>query len=341
MRAEVVQFPSVDTARRGAVVIVAYGRDTELPACIDSLRAHLPREVAIVVVDNASPQPLAHGIAARFDDVHILRACANGGYAGGNNIGAAHALSLGAPLLYFLNDDTVVTAGFWEACEATLSAPGVAVAGSILVHFARPAVMQIAGWSLDRETLHESFRGVEEDYDASFATDHACDAVFGAAFMMRGAVFAGLGGFDERFFHLSEELDLCLQARDAGHEVRYAGRSIVLHKGGASLSHAAPRYAYYLFRNRLWLWRRHVRRDVFWRHAPQRIGRMLTNQWRGRSWLRRDPAALWATLRGCCAGFFMPCAPLRPSFPAGPGRIQKADTRPKIGTSRAGGATDQ
>jgi GT2 family glycosyltransferase len=326
LRADIVQCPSPATADRGAVVVVVYGRDDDLPACIESLNTHLPPGVAIVVVDNASPRPLAPAIASRFPAVHVLRARENGGYAGGNNIGADYALSLGTPLLYFLNDDTVVTAGFWEACEEALADPTTAVAGSILVHFARPTVMQIAGWTLDRDTLCEGFRGVEETRDESFAGRWSCDAVFGAAFMMRGPVFAALGGFDERFFHLSEELDLCLRTRAAGHEVCYAGGSLVLHKGGASLSHAAPRYAYYLFRNRLWLWRRHASRAVFLRRAPQRIGRMLLEQWRGRSWLRRDIGTLWATLRGCAAGFFTPCAPVPYPFDSREPRIHSVNT---------------
>lgn len=295
-------------AKRGAVIIVVYEKYHDLAECLDSLYKHLPEGVAVIIVDNASSQPIGEQIARRFPSVAVIRARTNGGYAGGNNIGASYALSIGAPKLYFLNDDTIVSPGFWEACERELEREGCAIAGSLLVHHARPRILQIAGWDLDRSNLCEHFRGVEQALDEAFRGRHACDAVFGAGFMMRAEVFASLGGFDERYFHLSEELDLCLAARDAGWEVVYAGGSVVRHKGGASLAHTAPRYVYYLFRNRLWLWRRFVPKSVFWRYAPRRAGRMLWNQVKtpGRSW-----RAVMAACGGIIAGFLSGRKPAR------------------------------
>jgi GT2 family glycosyltransferase len=48
--------------------------------------------------------------------------------------------------------------------------------------------------------------------------------------LMPARVFAQLGGFDEKFFLYSEEVDLCCRIRSAGLEVWYLHTARLLHK---------------------------------------------------------------------------------------------------------------
>ncbi len=300
----VVQRPSSTSGRiRGAVIVLVYGRGQDLPACLDSLRVHSPPEVAVIVVDNGSPVPVAPPIAPAYPGVHFLRAARNRGYAGGNNVGAAYAFKLGAPLLYFLNDDTEVTDGFWQACEEAVQTRGASVVGSMLVRYDRPDTIELAGWHLDLRTLGETYRGVDEKYGPKFADYHPCDGVFGAALMVRADLFRAMGGFDLSYFHLWEEIDLCLRARGRGEVVACAGRSVVRHKGGASLGRQKPRWVFYLVRNKIWKWRRHAKPAVFWSYAPRRIARLLLTQLRSDSWLPRGVPHVLAAWAGTAAGF--------------------------------------
>ena len=56
------------------------------------------------------------------------------------------------------------------------------------------------------------------------------DWVSGAFMLIRRQALESLGGFDERFFLFSEEVDLCTQARRAGWEVRYLPQLTIMHR---------------------------------------------------------------------------------------------------------------
>jgi hypothetical protein len=55
------------------------------------------------------------------------------------------------------------------------------------------------------------------------------DWVMGACMLLRQQMMAAIGGFDERFFLCSEEVDLCRRAREAGWSVQYTPRVTVVH----------------------------------------------------------------------------------------------------------------
>lgn len=63
------------------------------------------------------------------------------------------------------------------------------------------------------------------------------DWVSGCCMLARREMLAELGGFDERFFLFSEDVDLCLRARQGHWEVYYCPQTSVTHRiGGSSRS---------------------------------------------------------------------------------------------------------
>jgi GT2 family glycosyltransferase len=64
---------------------------------------------------------------------------------------------------------------------------------------------------------------------ARYETDGEADWVMGACMLLRSEMLAQTGGFDERFFLFSEEVDLCRRAREAGWAVRYTPSATVVH----------------------------------------------------------------------------------------------------------------
>ena len=49
--------------------------------------------------------------------------------------------------------------------------------------------------------------------------------------MVNREAFAALGGFDERFFMVYEDVDLSYRARLLGYRCRYAADAVVAHHG--------------------------------------------------------------------------------------------------------------
>ena len=89
-------------------------------------------------------------------------------------------------------------------------------------------------------------RGMGAPRDA-FREVEPVDAVSGAAFAIRRAVFEALGGFDEEFFLYVEDTDLSLRARLAGWRCLFAPGSVVYHDYTFRLT---ARKVFYQERNR-------------------------------------------------------------------------------------------
>jgi N-acetylglucosaminyl-diphospho-decaprenol L-rhamnosyltransferase len=62
-----------------------------------------------------------------------------------------------------------------------------------------------------------------------YRAEYAADWMMGACLLLRREMLAAIGGFDERFFLCSEEVDLCHRARAAGWSVIYTPEVTVMH----------------------------------------------------------------------------------------------------------------
>jgi GT2 family glycosyltransferase len=122
--------------------------------------------------------------------------------------------------------------------------------------------------------------------------------VCGAAFLIRRSLFEALGGFDERFFMIYEDVDLSFRARLRGARVLYAPAATVEHAGSASIGRVSPNAVFYGQRNLEWTWFVNMPRGLLWRSLPAHIAYDLTGlaayarQGRLLSWLRGKAAAI-------------------------------------------------
>ena len=62
-----------------------------------------------------------------------------------------------------------------------------------------------------------------------YGQDVACDWTSGSFMLARREALESAGGFDERFFIFSEEVDLCLRIRQAGWDIRHSPEMTILH----------------------------------------------------------------------------------------------------------------
>lgn len=227
---------------RASVIVVAYNSRADLPACLDSILADLGPDDELIVVDNGSTDGCAELVENNYPQVQLIRAT-NTGYAGGNNRGAAAAHG---DYLVFLNPDTVTAPGALGALIAPLAKLGsTALTTACVVLMDRPETVNTCG-----NTMH--FTGLTycrgAGRPAAYYHEPAeVDAVSGAAFAIRRAIFEQLRGFDEQFFMYVEDSDLSLRARLAGYRCDYVPAARVLHNYRMGYS---PGKAFYLERNR-------------------------------------------------------------------------------------------
>jgi GT2 family glycosyltransferase len=238
------------TPRLSVIVLNYNGRDW-LGPCLTALAAQSgapPFEV--VLADNGSTDGSIDFVAARFPTVRIVDNRRNLGFAAGNNAGAKAARG---EVLAFLNNDTVPAADWLarlHAAHAAIAAP--ALVTSKIVFLDRPHIVDSAGDGYLRAggAYKRGHGGGVEAAGVSREVFGAC----GAAFMIARDLFERLGGFDESFFMVYEDVDLSYRARLAGARCYFVADATVRHAGSATLGTMSPTAVYHGQRNLEWTW---------------------------------------------------------------------------------------
>ncbi len=230
--------------RQLTVIIVTFNSAEYVEGLLKSLpAAAVGMALEVIVVDNASTDSTLDRLA-EFNDVTIIAAGGNVGYAAAINIGRRVARA-GGPLA-ILNPDLVLGEEALARLVAELEAdrtvgivtPRLHNADGTTFHHLRrePTPVNALGealfgsrWSRRPIILSEQLRRGDEyvrSRDVAWAG--------GAALVVSAACAAAVGDWDEQFFLYAEETDYMARARAAGFTVRYAPSSHVVHEGGGS-----------------------------------------------------------------------------------------------------------
>lgn len=207
-----------------SIIIPAYNQLEYCRQCVASIQANTRPPYRLILVDNASTD----GVGAFFDEVagaEAVHAPENLGFAGGVNLGLARAEGHAV----ILNSDTIVPPGWLERLSAALlHEADVGLAG--------PRSNCVSGSQEIPGLALESY-GAIMDYAAERARTHAGQRrdvarLVGFCMMIRDAVLAELGGFDEAYgIGNFEDDDYCLRALRAGWRLCVAEDCFVFHYG--------------------------------------------------------------------------------------------------------------
>jgi N-acetylglucosaminyl-diphospho-decaprenol L-rhamnosyltransferase len=228
-----------------SIIIVNWNVCTLLRRCLASVPASAGCDVSyeVIVVDNASHDGSVAMVQAEFPAVRLLANSTNRGFAGGNNQGIA--ASRGRALL-LLNPDTTLAPGALAVLLATLDAqPQVGLVGPRLrnpdgtVQPSRRRFPSLATALIESTPLQPYIPALpllQRYYLADQPDDQEqeVDWLTGACLLVRRTVLQQVGGFDERYFMYSEELDLCRRVRAAGWRILYQPAAEVVHYEGQS-----------------------------------------------------------------------------------------------------------
>jgi N-acetylglucosaminyl-diphospho-decaprenol L-rhamnosyltransferase len=212
-------------------------------------------ESEIILVDNASRDGTVEMVRAEFPRVHLIGNADNRGFTGANN----QALVVARGRYFFLlNPDAELVPGATRALVECMDADQrVGIAGPQLlnpdgtIQSSRRRFPTFVTALLESTRLQQQFpqnRWLNRYYLLDTRDDAAQDVdwVVGAAMIARRQVYEQIGGFDERFFMYSEELDWCYRAKRAGWCVTYFPHARVIHhEGGSSEQVAAARDIYF------------------------------------------------------------------------------------------------
>lgn len=218
-------------APRVSIVIPVYNKIAYTSACLRSIAEH-PSAAAyeVIVVDDGS----SDATPQRLDDItgiRVLRNAQNLGFIGSCNAGAAKARG---EYVLFLNNDTVVTAGWLDALVRCIEqAPQAGLAGAKLVY--PDGRLQEAGGIVFSDGSGWNYGRFEDPADARYGFRREADYCSGAAIVLRRELFEQLGAFDRRYAPAYyEDTDLAFAVRAAGFKVYYEPAATVVHFEGVT-----------------------------------------------------------------------------------------------------------
>jgi GT2 family glycosyltransferase len=231
--------PSNATALQVSIIYVNWNCEEEILASIAAVRQWSQSvRYEVIVVDNASPQ--GPGRLELAGGLRLIRSTENKGFGAGCNLGASFA---SGQYLLFLNPDTRfendvlgVLLQFLETHpSATLAGPLVEDEAGKISFDAGRSLPTLGNEFLQHSTLAFRFpKGAWTSQPYLSRWDHLStrevETVLGACMLVRSKSFHEIGGFDEKFFLYSEELDLCHRLRQGGGQIWYVHAAKLLHK---------------------------------------------------------------------------------------------------------------
>ncbi len=232
-----------------SVIVVSYNRSADLRRCLQALRDTRYPALELIVVDNASSDDAAE-VAASFAEVKLVRSPTNLGFAGGNNLGLAHATG---EYVALVNNDAVVAPDWPRALVDFLEArPEAAAAGGKAYHWSD---RYPAG---DRSNPYYAYSLLDPATCHAKAFQDTPDAVrevvtlSGCAVMLRRRAIddAGPVFLEPEFFTYYEETDLFARLLARGWRLFYTGEPAVWHRVGGLERAKLNRYLFYMHRNR-------------------------------------------------------------------------------------------
>ncbi|WP_375208045.1 glycosyltransferase family 2 protein [Hyphococcus sp.] len=254
------------------VIIVNFNSGARLARCLDCLDRQTVADFEVVVVDNASADAslaeagLAPEAAGRRN-VRLIEAGRNAGFAAANNMAAETARG---ELLAFLNPDAYPEPGWLaELLKAAERYPGADAFGSRQLDAADPA--RLDGEGDVCSVFGIAYRGGFGHAAKSAPANGECFAPCAAAALVRRRVFLDLGGFDERFFCYSEDVDFGFRLRNAGGRAVQVNSAVVLHEGSGLTGRHSEFTVYHGQRNRIWMFYKNMPAGLYWATAPLRL----------------------------------------------------------------------
>ena len=280
-----------DVAPDLSIVVLSWNTEDLLVACLEAVEASMASDpdlaVEVIVVDNASSDPSAATVAARFPDFTLIVNDRNLGYAAGNNVGLRVASGRHVMLL---NSDTEVAPDAFRRLVTYLDEhPDCGAVGPQLLNVdgtLQRACMRFPGlgvligfdtWFGERWPLE----GVIDDYfyrDFDHVESRDVDQPPAAALVVPRAVYDEVGLLDEDLFLFFNDVDFCRRVHAAGYKIHFLAEACVTHHGGASTARYGD-FALEWHKNRNRYYRKAYGVPGFWMAKAMSVWRAAEEWW--------------------------------------------------------------
>lgn len=211
-----------------SVVIVSKDRKKDLIECIESYLTSSYKPLEIIVVDNASKQPLAIWLPKKYPRVSLITNNNNVGAAQGRNIGLSRAKG---EYILFTDDDAHADKEMVEHLVSIFKKkPKAGIVQPLVYDKDRRDILQGAGHDINLITGRIWASGVKEkdvgQYDGLREVP-----MCGCVWMVKSKVFDTIGAYDSEYFIPYEDSDFSFRARKAGYKLYCYSQAKTWHLG--------------------------------------------------------------------------------------------------------------
>lgn len=232
-----------------SIITVNYRQIEVTLELIKSLTIHAPVESEWIIVDNGSQKDITTVLEKMDERVKVVTVKENLGFAGGNNLGIKQSEG---DLLFFINNDTVVTSSTFEPLLATMKEKNVGMVCPKIHYYYSPNTIQFSGFTnINPLTGRNNIIGEREIDNGQYDMVKKIYFGHGAAMMVKKEVIDLAGEMSEDFFLYYEEMDWCKKIRKAGYKIVYNGKAMIKHKESISVGKLSPLKEFYMTRNRI------------------------------------------------------------------------------------------
>jgi len=209
-----------------SVIILGWGGEPYIEACLGALRRQTYSATETIVVDNHSPDRTAEIVEHDFPEVQLIRTDRNLGVAGGNNVGLRAAQG---EICVLINADVEPYPDWLEHLVRTMqSDPAIGIAGAKLLY--PDGTIQFAGGRIEGPRGCTYHIGWHEPDDGQWDIPGDVDFVTGASLAVTRQALEQIGYEDEKFFPIDyEDPDMSYRARAAGYRVVFTPQAVATH----------------------------------------------------------------------------------------------------------------
>lgn len=258
-----------------SIIIVNWNSARFLRECLESVRAVRDAlSIETIVVDNASFDGCAELLRDVFPEVTFIQSDRNLGFALANNLGISR--SRGQYVL-FLNPDTKLLDGSLQAMVTALAREAeMGIVGPRLLNSdGTPQLDSVKAFPSLLNQLFDSHYlktrwprlsmwGMGALFERESREPIGVDVVSGACLMISRPALERVGGFSDRYYMYSEDVDLCYRVQQAGWTVGFIGTAAVIHHGGRSAAlRPSSQFATVLIRESRFLFLRAARGRLY------------------------------------------------------------------------------
>ena len=239
------------------IIILNYNNYEDTIECIKSIKSVIPFQmIDIVVVDNNSSNGSVNVIENQFQDIIMIKSNVNKGYAYGNNLGLKYAIENGYRYSCILNNDTIITENFLEACITEMNEEVAFISPALMEYNHKEYVQSTGGDVLINRGIvtRKNNKMKREQLPNIIETDY----VGGACMVFKTGIINKLGFIPEEYFLFYEETEWCYKAKKLGYRNLCLTNTYIYHKGSVSINKIGGLSDYLMKRNRVVFVKRNI-----------------------------------------------------------------------------------